>query len=354
MLSVFQIFKMLIGVMVFIFIITFFLRITDMYSGIGEITGEYETAGLFDKTAVQTYTSGNPSSFPGFQDFEMVAYDAPKLKFSAGQKTMTVPVFMIPDKAEMTLERRCQDYGWFRFCWVFAYPDASGVLFTPIENTEASMNLIKDIVADMPENIVYGYCNGTLKKDGPKGSFLATADSEMTGKTYISCEASLGDKYRLVTVGPGSVEGENIVIKPSTKTAYSVNMLGKIEGMEFHDTSELHIFITGGVDAYRQFDELFRSELKTATKVMLERTILVKQMTQKANRQPCQECAPPFLKACGWTDYEGDVGGESTLYKDFINSLNSLKSSLESDGDYRTGLENTATAYGQLKEEGCE
>jgi hypothetical protein len=74
MISVFQIFKMILGVIVFVFVMTLFLRVSDMYSGIGERRGEFEVVDSLDKVVMQVYTSGNPDVFSGFRDFELLLY----------------------------------------------------------------------------------------------------------------------------------------------------------------------------------------------------------------------------------------------------------------------------------------
>jgi hypothetical protein len=349
MLSVFQIFKMLLGVIVFIFVITFFLRVSDMYSGLGESRIDFETVDSLDKAVMQTYTSGNPTTFMVFRDFEVLLYDAPKVKFDAGQKTLSAPVFMIPDNADIVLERRCDDYGWFRFCWVFGHTDTTKIVFAPVENTPESRGMMVKIVNALPDGFEFGYCNASEKpKKGGKDDFLGFV-SEMDGKYFQDCELPLPENTVLITMGStGSIAQNELVI-----SGYTVkdNSTWIMQERTFSD-DEIIPMVTGGIPALDYKRELFERDLKAASRIMMERTKLVYEKTIDYNVQPCPECVTPYPKECGWVDYDGHEW-PSTKYLGFISTLTALHGMVDS-GDYMAKLEESEQAYEALKDAGCE
>jgi len=356
MISVFQIFRALMGVIVFIFVITFFLRMSDMYTATQIKGSKMEMVNAFDYVAMQTYTSGNPATFPGFEGFETLVYEPPKIKSDAGQHTLSVPVFFVPGRGEISMERRCLDFGWFKWCMVFAFPAKSKILFTPIENTNATRDLILEIVENLPGSLEYGFCNGADARTANKDEFLSYLASG-AGVTYQPCETQLPEYCRLVTItastGSSSNLTENhIIINPSTRLVSEENSSGGLESRPYHDWMDIAVFITGGVKALDYKKAVFSRELAASAGIMHGRSVLVSQRIKEYNIQPCLECSTPFPTPCGWTDYLGREH-ESGIYHDFISSLVSLKNAISS-GNYHQLLEDTASKYNELKNQGCE
>lgn len=357
MLSVFQIFKMILGVIVFVFVMTFFLRISDLYSGVGEKRIEFEIADAFDRVVKQTYTSGNPTTFNGFTEYEFLLYNTPKLLFGSSQKTLTIPVFMIADKAEMTLERRCEDYGWFRFCWVFAYSEGAQILFTPLDNRPADRDMIRTIIDMLPDSYDYGFCNGTDVRVNTKELFIVYLTTSLEGDTFQDCEFSLKDNVRLVTLG----ETDNLAdfqLHPGGEISIQGNVVrsyvfGEIQERTFTD-NDIVMIVTGGVPALDYKKEAFEKDLKTISRIMWERTKLVRDKTLEYNQQPCEQCATPYPKECGWKSYgTPPQTTPSTLYNAFISTLSSVHNAVDS-GAYMNILEESVQEYEDLKDKGCE
>jgi hypothetical protein len=356
MISVFQIFRVLMGLIIFIFVLFFFLRISEMYTTTQLLGSKLEAISTFDYVAMITYTSGNPAIFPGFEDFETLVYEPPKIKSEAGQKTLSVPVFFIPGEGEISLDRRCLDFGWFRWCIVFALPDSSKILFTPLENTPATRELIRDVVSNLPGSLEFGFCNGGDARSAGRVEFLGYLDSE-TGVTYEPCRVGFPEHYRLVTVSastgfPGNFTGNHIIITPGERLAYVGNSTEDLEPRPYEDGLDLAVFITGGHKALDYKNAVLSLELAAGTRIMKERSILLSQRFKENNVQPCLECSTPFPKACGWTDYMGQEY-ESDVYKDFISSIDDLLEAIPGR-NYKGELDDTVLKYEELKNQGCE
>ncbi|MBN2330826.1 MAG: hypothetical protein JXC85_03350 [Candidatus Aenigmarchaeota archaeon] len=357
MISVFQIFRVLMGVIVFIFVLTFFLRVSDMYSSTQERGSLLETVNAFDHAAMQVYTSGNPTTFPGFEGFETLVYEAPKIKHDAGQKTLSVPVFFVPGTGEIMLERRCLDFGWYRWCMVLAFPKGTKVLFTPIENTQQTRDLIVELVDNLPSTIEFGICDGNGARTADKEGFLSYIAGS-AGTEYQPCDVQLPEHYRLVTINSTwlkqTQENQAVfhtIIEPSSGIVYDAATGRSDQPRPYHDWMDIAVFITGGHRALDYKQAVFTLELEAATGIMHQRTVLVSQKTKELNRQPCLECSTPLPEACGWTDYRG-MGHESQIYKDFISSLLALKGAM--GGSYHSQLDGTVIRYDELKSRGCE
>lgn len=367
MLSTFQIFKMLLGVMIFVFILTFFLRITDMYTGV-EVRGEdFETLDLFEKSVRQTYTSGNPGTFGDFDKLEFFLYEPPKIKSGLNQKTLSSNAFVILSKSEMNLMSNCSDYGWFSFCWVYAYPKALKLIFTPLENTPEDRVLVEDIVNTMPEDIEFAYCSGQDTGKGNKTEFLShvtgTGPNSMRERDFTVCELEIPQDFRLVTITTDdSIEprASEIILNPQTKTfreqvsgmrEFTDNVQDVIRTGTYEDASDVYFLLTTGKNALDFKDDAFRTEVGVAARIMEERMKLVSQSMMGLNIQPCNQCPTPFPTECGYIDFEG-TEVVSQPYSDMIDSLDELNDDIENGNDIN--LDDTMTGYEILKDVGCE
>lgn len=358
MISVFQIFRVLMGVIVFIFVLTFFLRVSDMYSSTQERGSLLETVNVFDHTAMQVYTSGNPSTFPGFDGFETLVYEAPKIKHDAGQKTLSVPVFLVASIGdEVLLERRCLEFGWYRWCLVLAFPKGTKILFTPLDNTQQTRDLIVEVVDNLPPTLEFGFCNGNDARTASKEEFLSYIAGS-AGTAYQQCDVPLPDHYRLVTISSSGLPQPqdnqtafHIIIDTASGEVYDSAPGGSAEPRPYHDWMDIAVFMTGGHEALDYKEAVFTLELEAATSIMHQRTVLVSQKTKEINRQPCLECSTAFPEACGWTDYRGREH-DSQIYKDFISSLLTLQGAI--GGSYHVPLDDTVVRYEELKNQGCE
>lgn len=367
MLSVFQIFKMLIGVVVFVFVITFFLQLAGMYSGVGGMGKEYDAVNSFDETLMNTYTSGNPGTFSTFGGFETIVYepplpeksgDLPKLKFSSGQKTLSVPAFVIASAGDMDMERICDDYGWFSFCYVVAYPQSMVVLFTAVKNTVQTRGMIKDVVESLPDGMKFGYCDGNTSLLPPgestKEPFLSFVDSDMRAmEDFYPCELEFPDYYRVVTVGDDEADEAEIVLSPAGPGSWT--LADRDSSLRLVNITDVAIFMAGGSDAMANKRELLREELSVAAGIMKERNILAERLVLEHNKEPCSGCPTLYPKACGYTDYDGKVH-KGTLYTDFGDELDALIRMIQTRRSdvIMKELSDTAAAYEGLVSGGCE
>ncbi|MBN1896305.1 MAG: hypothetical protein JW789_01075 [Candidatus Aenigmarchaeota archaeon] len=378
MLSVFQIFKVVLGIIIFIFVMTFFLQITDIYGNIGEKGEELELVQVLDTTLMRTYTSGNPGTFQGFQGLDFVVYETPKLKYPSNQKTLSVNTFLIPSEDEMDVERTCDDYNWFRFCWVYAYPKSLSIIFNPMKNDAESRVLIESIVLLLPDDVDFAVCNRTDVMMGDKEKFLRfvrgeNTDSEknMEGKIYERCDVPIPDYFRLVTIADDDTVAplrNDILLVPSNPSnGYYSELIGGFEETKsepltgsYEDVKDIYFLLTSGKAALDFRNEQFGKELEIAARLMNERVTLITQKMEDLNIQSCNQCGTPFPMACGYVDFEHGDFTYKEPYNYYDNPYMNFQESLEdimddiSSGTSMPDMEDSASAFEVLKQEGCE
>jgi len=352
MISVFQIFRMLIGIIVFIFVLTFFLQVAGMYSTTQERSKKLDAMSAFDQIASQAYTSENPATFSGFTDMETLVYEPPKLKTEAGQKTLSVPVLFMPGKGQINMEKRCSEYGWFRSCWVYAFPEATKIVFNMLDASQETRALVADAVRLLPATIQFGYCSGSDAMVSGRDGYLSYLASLSYGDA--PCQVQMLGLSQLVVVDRtfNYTRMPNGTVFMATEPRTLVSGAPKSWALPagYSDGMDVAAFLTGGAASLEYKRSAFQKELLVSTRVMKERTILVSQKMMDLNRQPCQECATPFQQECGWTDFRGN-SYESGLYKAFITSLDALE---KSSGNQQLLLKVSVNAFNELKDRGCE
>jgi hypothetical protein len=260
----------------------------------------------------------------------------------------------------MELERRCDDFGWFSFCYVFSYPEAGIVLFTAVENTQDSRDKIKEIVNNLPDDMLFGYCNGSVSQmpaaENSKEAFLSYVQNGMDAMGPFSpCTAGLPGYARLITVGEDSAGKNENVLTHSGPSWTLTDADSESRGML--DVSDAALFLTGGSRALDNKRALLEGELTVAAGIMKERTLIVREALRNYNKEDCQGCPTEYPRVCGYNDYSGHQQ-EGDLYTSLGFAIGSLQSALASGTSTHAqilgSLAGTQTAYDALVQKGCE
>jgi hypothetical protein len=354
MMSVFQIFRILLSIMIMIFVLLVFLRIADMYSSIEEMKKKTLVVSEFEQTVRQVYTSGYPATFPGFEGFSTILYDPEemgygKIKSDAGVKTISLPMLFKPDIETVAIERHCLDFGWCKFCWVSAFPKASRIFINPVMNTPETRALVLNISENFQQAEIY-LCSGS--QVAPSLPYLRTdftgIVNGLAGQVIQECDAYIPEPSMLVVMGPypSPARSNVVIINPSAKTMTDANGT-----RSYNDASDIAAFITGGPGMADYKKRLFNDSLSAAAVVMRQRSLLLNEKFRKYNVQPCLDCPTPQPMECGWKSYTGIAYDGS--YKDFYDSIGRLVVKIDS-GNYWSELSDTERKYGELKASGCE
>jgi hypothetical protein len=360
MLNVFDIFKVLIGIVIFVLLITLFLRFSGSYSELGETGQQYDAVNAFDTLLRNTYTSGNPGEFGGFGKIE-VTFDPPgeprpsesaRIVFPSGQKTLSVPAFVMTGEGKMAASRTCDDYGWFSFCYVISMPMDDTVLFSPVTGLDGEKNIIRGVVESLPPGVTVGYCDGSDLLPAPdtgngnRQNFLDTL-----GHTVIPCTAEIPEGYWLVSFSSGEVKERTVSVVSGVVSDSSGDQDIIIE------YSDVTVALCGpGTLKHKR--ALFEKRLAMAASVMRDRTIIVQGKMKELNVEPCRGCPTPYPKPCGYMDIDGNEHeSESALYPSFRTSLTELIAILTPGAppsQVISKLDVTAGNYKALEVGGCE
>ena len=222
----FDLFKIIFGIIASIAILVFVFRYAGTYTGLQEDTQRVLILEGFKKTAENVYLSGSPESFSGFTKLDFGfsfsgLEDPPTLNSKSGSTPIFIPILFSPnEKEELLLSRTSLDYGWWRFETVIA-TSRTVVVFSPLDNTEQSLDVIRSIAQALSPasghraNISFALCNG--------GEISGFWDSfELSGQlqdmdTFEPCTANMPDTFRLVTVSYSCINGfagSGVCIRP--------------------------------------------------------------------------------------------------------------------------------------------
>ncbi|MFH0956260.1 MAG: hypothetical protein V1813_00195 [Candidatus Aenigmatarchaeota archaeon] len=359
MLNVFDIFKVLIGIVIFVLLITLFLRFSGSYSELGETGQQYDAVNAFDALLQSTYTSGNPGEFDGFGKMEYVTFDPPgeprpfdnaRIMFPAGQKTLSVPAFVMTGEGAMAAARTCDDYGWFSFCYVISMPMGDTVLFSPVAGSEQEEKIIMGVVGSLPPDVTVGYCDGDGYIIPSRKDFIGfVGDREIVR----ACTEEIPEGYWLVSFTLDSPKERTVIVSGGTVMDYSGD-----QNVIFKD-SDVAIALCGPGSLGNKM-AMLEKQLAVAADVMHERTILVRDDMLQLNVEPCRGCPTLYPKACGYVEYADDGDGlkhQSTRYLDFVTSLSALENTLGSEHTHEDVIDSLATTsvnYKALEDGGCE
>jgi len=359
MINTFQIFRIIMGLLISVFVIMLFLRIADMYSALQEMRQKMEVMNVFEQAVRQTYTSGYPVTFPGFHDFGTLVYDygpdskgPSKLKSDAGDRTILTPFFFLPDKEQIFVERHCLDYGWWRWCWVGAVPKDTRIFFSPVENTPETRALIENVSAYFGQNELY-ICSGSqivpLSQPYSRENFLEALRNTVPSAAIRECEAYVPEPHRVVIFNASSTPtGNRIVVNPTSASSGTIS--DETGTYTYHDASDIAVFVIGGGEALLFKNEMLREGAISAGTLMQKRSELLGQKFSEMNAMPCRECPPPYPEECGYRDFGGATHA-SPAYAGFSAALRDL---MNSGSDYMGKLEAASQKFVELQRAGCE
>jgi len=364
MTSTFEVFRILLSILIMVFILLVFLRIADMYMTLQTMKNKIQTVNAFEETVRQVYTTGYPATFQGFTGFETIEYDydgmgnSGRIKSDAGVKTLDLPVFFRPDReSSLALEKKCEDFGWWRFCWVNTVPKSMRIFFNPVTNTREARALILNISENFGQTELF-VCNSTaVAPDLPYSrddfSYIMANLGYLPSSEIDVCDAYITEPSVLVIIGsvdsaPQPARQNIIIVDPASK---KIRDIGGI--YEYHDESDIAAFIIGGNSSLDFKKRVFNQSLEAAASVMKARSVLLNGKMKILNRPLCPECPPQlYPKECGGVSYNG-IERSDGLFLTFANSLDSLVQNLNSD-EYWDELNAVNGVYTQLKSSGCE
>ncbi|MBI4020316.1 MAG: hypothetical protein HY367_03205 [Candidatus Aenigmarchaeota archaeon] len=250
--TVYEIFKMIFGLVASVFILYFLITYAGGYAGTQLSAQRISITRDFLTASENVYLSGVPFIFDGFgrQDFEY-SLDAsgtqPQIEFGSGQLPVRVPLFFSPGK-ELYIERKELDLGWWKFGFAMATPEMD-IIFNvqDPEGMDAAVGIASLFPESQEPEISFTLCDGA-ELEGPYGQFdFAGSRSPVIRniRPALPCSASLQKGSILVTISSScsSSMQAGICIRPSDGTAF---ISGSQKEYIYKDSLDLAALVLGG------------------------------------------------------------------------------------------------------------
>lgn len=352
MITVYQAFKIILGIIASMFIIYFLINYSGVYSQIQGTFQRNVVVKNFLETVNNVYLTGIPVNYNDFSKVDVDLYYRAKeavLGFSGGSFPVRFPLLLKPGK-RLYIYRNALNYGWWKFYFIEALPDID-IIFNPLE--EDTENLVRGIVKVFPSTMItgpklrFGFCNGTSvgERYGQHDFLNMIYDLPVLEK----CNAKLGKKQVLVTISGNCnqyfIDNGICLTKSLEGTGYAfINASDEV--YLYKDPVDVAAMIIGGNERnefgvlaeslFVHKNNMFRDELLVATKVIGRRAFLVSQNIANA------DCSRKFMD---FRDVLLEING-MVLEKEYYR--------FEDVKNLQTKLSESKDLYMELVNMGCE
>jgi hypothetical protein len=350
MISVFDVFKIILGIIISVFILFVLLRFAGSYTEIGESSRQVSVMVNMKKAIEDVYTTGISTDFETKESDLILGYRPPYIETGVSFVDMEpVPLFLVPGE-KLSINRNEYDLGWWKFYLVEALPETN-ILFMPLESDEKTFLLIGNITSFLPstENtqiktkIGIG-CNGSEYWFGwERYKFLdAILPTLMT--TEPELEACQNTEYfkergfRMVTVAEEGSD-EDFVVRPVNDAIGYVYMKAN-DGYEeylYKNGLDIVALMLGGNELYSYSNQKFFRELEVAIDIATRESGILLSDPQLSQR--CGTKSSEFVYVLG-------------LLKDLIPKVKA--NALEEDAiEFAYQMKESAKKYRELNALGC-
>ena len=360
MLSVFQIFKIIMGLILAGFFLFFLLRFSGIYTEFQGGQNQLDAIRALERTARDVVIYDVPVEFKGFSRWDRrgeLSYEPPFVYASGIESKVTgVTLFMVPG-GSMNIYRGGLDFGWRKFAWAAALPQMK-VYYNPANCTSDCWDVMEKVTMMFPQgqpSTGFGFCNGSGITEAVDRDYLAVrlgaaaSDPAQPGPAFLPCSYRPKKNEIVVSfVGSETYPESGFALQPlgnGTSRVYfrSVNdMNGRVEYRSFMCADALDVFalVTGGEKAFRYKNERLASEISTAAKKEAGRAKLVMSVYGRHGRE----------SSC------------TGLYQSLYDAMQTLSELAESAGMRdAAGAAELAEAHGlaaqiysRLEDSGCE
>lgn len=269
MISAYQAFKMVLGLMISGFVIYFLIFYTGTYSQTQQQSQQLTVLKNFEKLAQDVHATGNPSPFTGFSEgsFRTLSFEIREPEGHAqvvadvGKLALKVPLLFRPGE-EVFVDSASMDLGWWEFSAVAVMPGTT-VIINPVDASRDSWEYMKDAVELMPSTIgfepkvTFGLCDGgVIVKDflglcGPSEGVPCEREYFMRmsrpDEGLGACTATIPEGGTLVTLsGDCSGVQKGVCFEPPSDGTGYAYIAGSQSPYLYHDPMDWAAIIIGG------------------------------------------------------------------------------------------------------------
>jgi hypothetical protein len=384
--TVYQMFKIILGLIVSGFVIYFLIFYTGTYSQTQEDVRKALIMKSFEKVVQDVYFTGNPYNFKDFAtyEFETLSFELSQpeergqLVTDIGKLTWYVPIFFAPGD-DLFIGRGSFDLGWWDFGYAVALPETHFIL-NPVSmgnDTEESWGLVRDFVDGMPSSIgfhpkvTFGFCDGMQLLEDFCGStrdqacekeFFISAITQPDA-SFLKCTRTMEPGYVLITISDScspTYVTQGICIQPPSAGTGSAYIAGSTEEYMYHDSLDLVALAIGGdrSDIYgfagenfwRYKNSEFASRVGLAARTVSQSADLMsRKILAEAGRGALSQDSSTYQCMALYNSLASDLEGVALILDD--------RGYYEDYGDVRDledKLEEAKATYLQLVNRGCE
>lgn len=281
MLTTFNVFKMLMGIIVSIFILLLLFRLSSSFIGIGEAKREIKTFYDFNRIVKTVYTSGIAENV-SINSKSVISYIPPDIVTSSGSTTLDVPTIFVSGD-ELLVYKSSIDYGFFSYNFILAIPETR-IGFVPISNDMDVWAAIKNITKILPstENLYpklyFGAgCNSSTfyrPRFERKKFEIAIELFKTDFNTFFDndCWNVNTHGYRIIKIYPRGTKEENIRVKDGIAIVTGdnkmfVNRSGEIKKYSIVNFAEVIAMLLNGEEGYNFFRNDFLRKVSNAVSI---------------------------------------------------------------------------------------
>lgn len=327
MISLFQVFKIIFGLIISAIILVLILNFLGVYTDLQEDSQRATALRNFLKVAEDVYLSDNSVPYTAFADMEItISQDEGGIISRLGREPIFFPLFLKAD-GELFVTRQELDMGWWSFNVVEAMP-RTRVIFNPVSPDWDSVRAIASFFPDtefFDPKVTFGLCNGGVLQEELCGGLCEQQDflfylGSPPG-TPAQCTAPIPDDVLLITISPSCPADVGVCITPPNEEGIG-NLYVAGEVLLYKDPldivaaslgGERDFYGNSGVTLYTIKNQQFREELLLAIQVLSHRALLIGPEFPDEPTSTCQQLFAELLSVMN--DLQGTFADEE-YYKD--------------------------------------
>ncbi len=382
MISIYQLFKIIFGLVASGFILYFLIHYTGIYITMQEDVMRVLIIQNFRKATQDVYFTGNPINFSDFGRLDFTLYfdgqaEPPVMRSEVGEMVFLTPMFFSPSD-EVFIDRNHLDHGWFKFYFVEALPEFF-IIFNPLDTglwQDTDWDLMKNITALFPSTIGrtpkvrFGFCGypdeDNLSDTWERYDFLdspsAVLKQSHAATTFSRCNASMSWNQRLVTISQSCLPDfitQGICIQPpdiygigfayinGSDSSYmykdSLDLVAMIIG---GDERDIYGISTLGENLYEYKNKIWRERVRLASMITGRRAQLI-ETKLPADITELNECKTLYASLKNTLYFGPEPVYDLLSQQDYYTSHNTARDLLER-------LAEAKSVYQDLVNKGCE
>ena len=412
MISVYKIFQFIFGTIASIFILTFLIQYTGIYSGLQEQTHSLTILKNFNKLAGDVYLTGNPIDYHDFSNFNLgdcYVYfnepDSPVIKCGSIDYPNYLPmVFHSGD--DVLIDTSQLDMGWWEINFLMVYPELK-IIFNPTTDSLEVTKFMRNITSifncewgidefacndiknggrfptalQLEPRVKFGFCNGNILiydnlcagKSCERYDFLGILRPNDRPGQYSLCRAELPSKYyKVVTISDTcSVNLERgVCIETPVSGIGRMRIAGSQKNYWYKDIFDIIAFIMGADEKNSLNKPMSETNYIFKNEVILRRISLASNVMAKKMEilliEATDKCCPSINYANGLCSPLDDLSCECVPIFDILQKyLCSQENSIcqLSKGNYfdvidmrllKERMDISKSIYEDLVKVGCE